>query len=151
MKKFLICLSVIVALAGCSNDNNEGNAPDVSGTWRGAVTFQSCSPADVCNATGFTQGSTLNAVLVLSQGSPNRSELNGNYTYEGSGITADVEGSVGGNQLVVDGGASNILGTITVHLAGNVSGNVMTATVTHQINLIDGRSGNVTGSGTLSR
>ncbi|HEY7162480.1 MAG TPA: hypothetical protein VH815_14535 [Acidobacteriota bacterium] len=151
MKKLLICLSVIVALAGCSNDNNDENAPDVSGTWRGAVTFQSCSPADVCTATGFTQGSTLNAVLVLSQGSPNRSELDGNYTYEGSGITADVEGSVGGNQLVVDGGATNILGTITVHLAGNISTNVMNATVTHQINLVDGRSGNVTGSGTLSR
>jgi hypothetical protein len=151
MKTFLICLSVIIALAGCSNDNNDENAPDVSGTWRGAVTFQSCSPADVCTATGFTQGSTLNAALVLSQGLPNRSELDGNYTYEGSGITANIEGSVGGSQVVVDGGASNILGTITVHLAGSVSGNVMNAMITHQINLVDGRSGNVTGSGTLSR
>jgi hypothetical protein len=151
MRKFLICLVMIAALAGCSDDNNDPNAPDVSGTWRAAVTFQSCSPADVCSATGFTQGSTLNAVMVLGQSMPNRSEVEGNYTYEGSGISADVEGSVGGNQLVLDGGATNILGNITVHLAGNVSGNVMNATITHQINLIDGRSGNVTGSGTFSR
>jgi hypothetical protein len=151
MKIFLICLSVVIALAGCSNDNNDENAPNVGGTWRGAVTFQSCSPADVCTATGFTQGSTLNAVMVLSQGVPNRSELDGNYTYEGSGITADIQGSVGGTQIVVDGGATNILGTITVHVAGTVSGDIMNATMTHQINLIDGRSGNVTGSGTLSR
>jgi hypothetical protein len=151
MRKLLICLAVITALAGCSNDNKDSNGPDISGTWRGPVTFQSCSPADVCSATGFTQGSTLNAVMVLSQGMPNRSELEGNYTYEGSGISADVQGSVGGNQLVIDGGASNILGNITVHLAGNISGNNMTATITHQINLVDGRSGNVTGSGTFSK
>jgi hypothetical protein len=151
MKKAFICLAVIVTLAGCTNDNDDDNAPNISGTWRAAVTFQSCSPADVCSDTGFTQGSTLNATMVLSQGTPNRSEVEGNYTYEGSGITADVEGSVGGNQLVLDGGASNILGTITVHLVGTISGNMMNATVTHQINLIDGRSGNVTGSGTFSR
>jgi hypothetical protein len=151
MKKAFICLAVIVTLAGCTNDNDDDNAPDISGTWRAAVTFQGCSPADVCSDTGFTQGSTLNATMVLNQGTPNRSEVEGNYTYEGSGITADVEGSIGGNQLVLDGGTSNILGTITVHLAGNVSGNMMNATVTHQINLIDGRSGNVTGSGTFSR
>jgi uncharacterized lipoprotein NlpE involved in copper resistance len=151
MKKAFICLAVIVTLAGCTNNNDDDNAPDISGTWRAAVTFQNCSPADVCSDTGFTQGSTLNATMVLNQGTPNRSEVEGNYTYEGSGITADLEGSVGGSQLVLDGGASNILGTITVHLAGNVSGNMMNATVTHQINLIDGRSGNVTGSGTFSR
>ena len=151
MKRAFICLAVIVALAGCTKDPNEENAPDISGTWRAAVTFQSCSPADVCSATGFTQGSTLNSTMVLSQGTPNRSEVEGNFTYDGSGITADVQGSVGGNQLVLDGGASNILGTITVHLAGSFSGNMMNATITHQINLIDGRSGNVTGSGTFSR
>lgn len=151
MKKILICLAVIVWLAGCTKDSNDGNAPDISGTWRAAVTFQSCAPADVCSATGFTQGSTLNAVMVLGQGMPNRSEVEGNYTYEGSGISADVQGSVGGNQLVLDGGASNILGNITVHLAGNISANVMNATVTHQINLVDGRSGNVTGTGTFSK
>jgi hypothetical protein len=151
MKKILICLAVVAALAGCSNDNNDENAPDISGTWRAAVTFQSCAPADVCSATGFTQGSTLNAVMVLGQSMPNRSEVEGNYTYEGSGISADVQGSVGGSQLVIDGNAGNILGNITVHLAGNISGNTMNATVTHQINLIDGRSGNVTGSGTFSR
>jgi len=151
MRKLLICLAMIVALAGCTKDNNDGNAPDISGTWRAAVTFQSCAPADVCSATGFTQGSTLNAVMVLSQSMPNRTEVEGNYTYEGSGISADVQGSVGGNQLVLDGGASNILGNITLHLAGSVSGNVMNATITHQINLVDGRSGNVTGSGTFSK
>lgn len=151
MKKILICLAVIVWLAGCTKDSNDGNVPDISGTWRAAVTFQSCAPADVCSATGFTQGSTLNAVMVLGQGMPNRSEVEGNYTYEGSGISADVQGSVGGNQLVLDGGASNILGNITVHLAGNISANVMNATVTHQINLVDGRSGNVTGTGTFSK
>jgi hypothetical protein len=151
MRKILICLAVMAALAGCSNDNNDENATDISGTWRAAVTFQSCAPADVCAATGFNEGSTLNAVMVLGQSMPNRSEVEGNYTYEGSGISADVQGSVGGNQLVLDGGASNILGNITVHVAGNVSGNNMTATITHQINLVDGRSGNVTGSGTFSK
>ena len=151
MRKVLICLAVIVSLAGCTKDNNNNDSPDISGTWRGAVTFQTCSPADVCSATGFTQGSTLNAVMVLGQSMPNRSEVEGNYTYEGSGITADVQGSVGGNQLVIDGNAGNILGNITVHLAGNFSGNSMNAIVTHQINLVDGRSGNVTGSGTFSR
>src|SRR5262245_6395052 len=151
MKKVLICLAVIVSLAGCTKDNNDENAPDVRGTWRAAVTFQSCAPEDVCSATGFTQGSTLNAVMVLGQSMPNQSEVEGNYTYEGAGISADVQGSVGENQLVLDGGASNILGNITVHVAGNFSGNVMNAIITHQINLADGRSGNVTGSGTFSR
>jgi hypothetical protein len=151
MKIVLICLSVIVAVAGCSTDNKNEDAQDISGTWRAAVTFQSCAPADVCSATGFTQGSTLNAVMTLGQSMPNRSEVEGSYTYEGSGINADVQGSIGGNQLVLDGGASNILGNITVHLAGNISGNVMNATVTHQINLVDGRSGNVTGTGTFSK
>lgn len=151
MRKILICLAVIVSLAGCSTDNKNQDAPDISGTWRAAVTFQSCSPADVCSATGFTQGSTLNAVMVLSQSMPNRSAVEGNYTYEGAGISADVQGSVGGNQLVIDGSAGNILGTITVHLAGNISGNVMNATITHQINLVDGRSGNVSGTGTFSK
>jgi hypothetical protein len=150
MRKLFICFAIVVVLVGCTNDDQE-NAIDVSGTWRAAVTFQSCSPSDVCDATGFTQGSTLNAVMVLSQGMPNRSEVEGSYTYEGSGITADVQGSVGENQLVLDGGATNVLGNITLHLAGAVSGNVITATVTHQINLIDGRSGNVSGSGTFSR
>jgi hypothetical protein len=151
MKIVLICLSLIVALAGCSTDNKNEDAQDISGTWRAAVTFQSCAPADVCSATGFTQGSTLNAVMTLGQSMPNRSEVEGSYTYEGAGISADVQGSIGGNQLVLDGGASNILGNITVHLAGNISGNVMNATVTHQINLGDGRSGNVTGTGTFSK
>ena len=151
MRKVFICLAVVVALAGCTKDNNDGNAPDISGTWRAAVTFQTCSPEDVCSATGFTQGSTLNAVMPLGQSMPNQSEVEGTYTYEGSGISADVQGSVGGTQIVLDGSASNILGNITVHLAGSISGNVMNATITHQINLIDGRSGNVTGSGTFSK
>lgn len=150
MKNFFMCFSLIMGLVGCTKDDQE-SALDISGTWRAAVTFQSCSPADVCSDTGFSQGSTLNAVMVLSQNVPNQTEVEGNYTYEGSGITADVQGSLGGNQLVLDGGASNVLGNITVHLAGSVSGNVITATVSHQINLIDGRSGNVSGSGTFSR
>ena len=62
------------------------------------------------------------------------------------------QGSVGGNQLVLDMVERVIFWElITVHLAGSVSGNMMNATITHQINLIDGRSGNVTGSGTFSR
>ncbi len=115
------------------------------------VTFQSCSPADVCSDTGFTQGSTLNAVMPLSQSMPNRTEVQGTYTYEGAGIAADLEGSLGGNQLILDGAATNPLGSITVRFAGNVSGNVIAATVTHQINLLDGRSGNVSGTGTFTR
>lgn len=145
-----VCFVVILFLVGCTKQNEE-NAIDVSGTWRAAVTFQSCTPADVCSDTGFTQGSTLNAVMPLSQSVPNRTEVQGTYSYEGAGIAADLEGSVGGNQLALNGAATNLLGTITVGFAGNVSGNVMTATVTHQINLLDGRSGNVSGTGTFTR
>jgi hypothetical protein len=152
MKKIagVICALVLI-ISGCA-DEDEQDAIDISGTWNGAITFQSCSPADVCATSGFTQGTSRNAIMTLTQNVPNRTQVEGTYTYEGAGIDADLEGTIGGTQLAVNGVASNpLLGSITVRLTGNVSNNSIDATVTHQVNLNDGRSADVTGTGTFVR
>jgi hypothetical protein len=152
MKRILFLLLITpILFAGCNDDGNDNDALDVSGTWRAPVTFQSCSPADVCSAAGFTAGSSANAILVIMQSSSNRRQLDGSYTYEGAGITAAIDGEIAGNQLSMDGSASNLFGTITVNVGGQVSGNTLNATVMHQINLTDGRSGTVSGTGTFVR
>jgi hypothetical protein len=153
MKKISgVCILLALIISGCADDNDRQNAIDISGTWRSTVTFQSCSPADVCSAAGFDQGTTQNAVMNLSQDEPDETRVEGTYTYEGAGIAADIEGTIGGMQLTVNGAASNpLIGSITVRLTGTVSGNSMNATITHQINLVDGRSADVTAAGTFTR
>jgi hypothetical protein len=153
MKKISgVCVLFALFISGCADENDRQNAIDVSGTWRSAVTFQSCAPSDVCSAAGFDQGSTQNAVMNLSQNEPDETRVEGTYTYEGAGIAADVEGTIGGMQLTLNGAASNpLIGTITVRVSGTVSENSMNATITHQINLIDGRAADVSGTGTFTR
>ncbi|HSE41157.1 MAG TPA: hypothetical protein VLH08_10380 [Acidobacteriota bacterium] len=153
MKKISgVCMFLALFISGCADENDRQNAIDVSGTWRSAVTFTSCSPADVCSAAGFDQGTSQNAVMNLSQNDPDETQVEGTYTYEGAGIAANIEGTIGGMQLTVNGAASNpLLGSITVRLTGTVSGNSLNATVTHQINLTDGRSADVSGTGTFTR
>jgi hypothetical protein len=90
--------------------------------------------------------------MTITQNVPNRTQVEGTYTYEGAGIDADLEGTIGGMQLAVNGVASNpLLGSVTVRLNGTVSGNSINATVTHQVNLIDGRSADVSATGTFAR
>jgi len=86
--------------------------------------------------------------MILTQ---DGSKVNGSYTYEGTGITADVSGSVAGNQIVLDGSVTQVLGRVTVHLNGTVLNNQMQTTVSHDVSLTDGRSGTITGSGNFSR
>lgn len=142
----IICLFSILIFA-CSDDNNGSNI-DVSGTWRAQLTVDTCTPNDLCTATGLVQGATANAVMMLNQ---DGSKVNGTYTYVGAGISSDVSGNVAGNQIVLDGTLNHPLGRITVHLMGTVLNNQMQTTVSHDVNLTDGRSGSITGSGNFSR
>ena len=154
MKKFCLITTLLVAalalwMNSCSNDNGSSdNNVNVAGTWRSNVTFQSCSPADVCAAAGFTAGRMQAAVMTLTQ---DGSKLNGTYTYQGAPVSADITGNVNGNQVTLDGTASNILGSVTVHLTGTVNNNVMDSNISHNVNLIDGRSGAVTATGQFTR
>jgi hypothetical protein len=150
MKQLAILVPLVLFAAlfqtACQNDDN--NMGDLSGIWRAAIAFSSCSPSDVCVAAGFQAGSSANAVMNLSQTGNN---VNGTYTYEAAGITANVSGNFGGSQLLLDGGAANPFGQITVRLTGTVSNNTIQANVTHQISLIDGREGSVIGSGMFAK
>ena len=87
-------------------------------------------------------------VMTLTQ---DGNKVNGTYTYEGTGVTAQISGTVSGNNLVVDGNASSVLGKVTVHLTGTVNQNVMPSNVSHQVDLVDGRSGTITGTGEFRR
>jgi hypothetical protein len=147
-----VCICLILIAAGCADEDDAQDAIDVAGTWNATIVSQSCTPSDVCADAGFTQGTSLNAIMTLTQNVPNRTQVEGSYTYQGAGISADLEGTIGGNQLSVNGAASvPFLGSITVRLNGSVSGNSIDATVNHQINLDDGRSADVTGTGTFVR
>ena len=143
----IICLFVLL-FASCNSDNSSSNGVDVTGTWRAQLSVQSCSPSDLCSSLKLTGGSTANAVMSLSQ---NGSKVQGTYTYEGTGISADVSGNVAGNQIVLDGSVTQALGRVTVHLVGTVLNNQMQTNVSHDVSLIDGRSGTITGSGNFSR
>jgi hypothetical protein len=151
LKRLSINLAIVsvflLLFTACNNETNQ-NGVDVTGTWRAQLAVDSCSPSDLCSSIGFKTGSTANAVMVLSQ---NGSKVQGTYTYEGTGITADVSGSVAGNQIVLDGSVSQVLGRVTVHLNGTVLNNQMQTTVSHEVSLADGRSGTITGSGNFSR
>jgi hypothetical protein len=143
LRWLLVVLTIL--FAGCTSNNNSGNGSlDVSGLWLAPVSFVSCSPTDVCTTAGFVAGSTANARMNLSQSGNN---VSGTYTYDGAGISADVSGNAGGNQVVLDGTASNPFGRVTVHLVGIVSNNNrMQTNISHQILLIDGRGGTVLGT-----
>lgn len=135
--------------AGC-NKNDSIIGPDtanVAGTWRGTITASSCTPADVCSSVGFSGGSAVGIMTLTQKGS----DVSGTYTYEGAGLTAEISGSVSGSNLVVNGKASSLLGKATVHLSGTADQNTLPSNVSHQINLADGRSGTISGSGEFRR
>jgi hypothetical protein len=152
LKSFSINLAIVFLLfllfSGCNNDNTNSSGVDVSGTWRAQMAVETCTPADLCSATGLNVGTMVNAVMTLSQ---NESKVQGTYTYQGAGISSDVSGTVVGNQIVLDGAVTQLLGRITVHLIGTVLNNQMQTTVSHDVTLTDGRSGRITGSGNFSR
>jgi hypothetical protein len=144
-----IGLILFLLAAGCKkHDSITGpDTANVAGTWRGTVAASSCTPADVCSSVGFSGGNAV-GIMTLTQ---NGSKVNGTYTYEGAGINAEVSGSVSGSNLVVDGKASSFLGKVTVHLSGTVDQNTLPSNVSHQVNLADGRSGTIIGSGEFLR
>jgi hypothetical protein len=86
--------------------------------------------------------------MVLTQ---DRNRVDGTYTYNGVPYNSPVEGTLGGNQLVLDGGLTNSAGSITVRLTGTVSGNRIDANVSHQITLTGGQAAAVSGTGTFFR
>ena len=147
--KLTLLFCVSLALAKCSNDNSSNsNGVNVAGTWRGPIQVTSCSPSDVCNQAGFQQGLTFTAVMTLQQ---NGSDVNGSYTYQGANISADVSGNISGSNLTLNGSANNFFGRATVALTGKVNNSTMDSNVSHNITLFDGRSGTVSGTGTLTR
>jgi hypothetical protein len=123
---------------------------NVQGTWRAPqFSVTACSPADACATVGFAQGTTLSAVLVLNQV---RSDLNGTYSYDGTPVSIPVGGSVGSSGFLAVSGVTTLpLGSVTVNASGTLSVDTLPLTVTHQINLPDGRFANITGSGTFTR
>jgi hypothetical protein len=152
-KRFAINFAIVCVFAllfsSCNNDNgSDNNSMNVSGTWRAQLTVDTCSPSDLCSQTGLVADSTATAIMTLDQ---NGTKVNGTYTYEGTGISADVSGNIAGNQLVLDGSVTQLLGKVTVHLEGTVLNNQMQSSVSHNVTLNDGRSGSITGSGNFSR
>jgi hypothetical protein len=80
------------------------------------------------------------------------SDIEGTYTYQGTGIQADIDGRLNNDHLVLDGDVQHPLGRATVGLVGVVTGgSIIEAAVSHNVTLIDGRSGTVGGSGDFSR
>lgn len=136
----------LLLAAGCNTKDD--SSVGVSGHWTATITVQSCSPSDVCSSAGFTPGQTVIAIMDLHQ-SGNRVE--GTYTYQGLGINATVSGNLADTQLVLDGEAQHPLGRATVHFTGTVSDSGIASNVSHNINLIDGRSGTVGGSGNFTK
>jgi len=135
--------ALVLLVAGCDM-NDDASSFNVAGHWIATITVQSCSPADVCSSIGFASGQTVIAIMDLRQ-SGNRVE--GTYTYQGLGINANVSGDLGDTQLVLNGEAQHPLGRATVHLTGTVSDSGIASTVSHNISVIDGRSGTISGSG----
>lgn len=138
----------VLLLSACRNDSSNSGDTDLTGLWRAGVLFSSCTPSAVCAAAGFQADATANAVMNLAQDGNN---VNGTYTYEGIGISATISGNAGGDQVLLDGAATNPFGRVTVRLQGTVSSNTIQANVSHQISLIDGREGTVLGSGMFTK
>jgi hypothetical protein len=147
IKRFVV-LSFTLVLSGCffgDEDSSGGNAgANIAGTWRATVQVENCSPFDVCAEAGFEPGKTVIAVMVLKQ---DGTDVEGTYTYEGAGISADVEGTISDNHLVLNGDVQNPLGSATVDLVAFATDSLIEAAVSHNVNLFDGRSGTVSGSG----
>jgi hypothetical protein len=141
---FVVCL--LAFFAGCSNDETPSGI-DVSGNWQAQIAVQTCSPTDLCSSLGLLPGANATAIMTLTQ---NGTHLEGTYTYSGAGVSANVSGQIAGNQVVLDGTATHPLGQITVHLTGTAQNNQIAATVTHQVTVIDGRTGSISGNGTFT-
>lgn len=142
----LLCAALI--FSACSSNDNKDNVVDVSGTWRAPVSITSCNPIDVCASFGFVTGLSFNATLGITQ---DRSELNGTYAYDTTPISVPVSGRAGDSAVELSGVANTSIGSVTLTLSGNVSGNTMTVAVTHQVTLNDNRSANIIASGTFTR
>jgi hypothetical protein len=147
MRKLLLIPILLLCLAACDQDGSTGDV-DVSGRWTSIIAIQSCTPDSVCSSVGFQTGQSAVAIMNLDQ---NGNTVEGTYTYEGAGMNAQVEGRVAGNELTLDGQLQHLLGRITVHLVGTVSDNQINAQVPHDVSLIDGRSGTITGAGNFVR
>ncbi len=144
----VLCFSLVIS--GCIFEDDEGSSSglNIAGTWRASVQVENCSPNDVCSQAGFQQGRTFNAVMVLRQSGD---RVEGTYTYEGTGIEADIEGRVDNDHVVLNGDVQNPFGRATVGLVGFASGSLIDAAVSHNVTLFDGRSGTVSGSGDFTR
>ncbi|MCI0414729.1 hypothetical protein L0222_18280 [bacterium] len=148
--KLLIVTGFTLVLSGCffGEDDSGSAGVNIAGTWRATVRVENCSPADVCDDVGFEPGTTVTAVMVLRQ---DGTKVEGTYTYSGSGIEADVEGTIRDNHLVLKGDAKNPLGSATVDLVAFASESLIDAAVSHNVRVFDGRSGTVSGSGDFSK
>ena len=144
----VLCFSLVAF--GCIFDESDesGSGSNIAGTWHANVQVETCTPTDVCNAAGFRQGETFNAVMVLRQ---DGTDVEGTYTYQGTGINADIEGKINNDHLVLNGDVQHPLGRATVGLVGVVSGSVIEAALSHNVTIFDGRSGTVSGSGDFTR
>jgi hypothetical protein len=136
----------LLLAAGCDTKND--SSVNVAGHWTATITVQSCSPSDVCTTAGFTPGQTVLAIMDLRQ-SGNR--VDGTYTYQGLGINATVSGNLADTMLVLNGEAQHPLGRASVHLTGTVSDSGIASNVSHNISVIDGRSGTVGGTGNFTK
>ncbi len=139
---------VCLLLSAACNTKNDSSGIDVTGHWTATVTVQSCSPGDVCSSIGFQQGLTVIAVMDLRQ---DGNRVEGTYTYQGLGINASVTGDLADTMLVLTGEAQHPLGRASVRLTGTVSDSGIASNVSHDISLIDGRSGTVGGSGNFTK
>lgn len=81
----------------------------------------------------------------------NGNRVEGTYTYQGLGINATVSGNLVDTMLVLTGEAQHPLGRASVRLTGTVSNSGIASNVTHNISVIDGRSGTVSGSGNFTK
>jgi hypothetical protein len=148
--KLFVVLGLTAVLSGCIfGDEDNGTAGvNVAGTWQATVQVENCSPSDVCDDAGFERGTTVSAVMVLRQ---DGTKVEGTYTYSGTGIEADIEGTIRDNHLVLKGDAQNPFGSATVDLVAFASESLIDAAVSHNVRVFDGRSGTVSGSGDFSK
>ena len=150
--KLITIIGIALVISGCifdeDGDNDSTSGLNVAGTWTATVSVDNCQPLDVCRPVGFETGETFTAVMNLSQ---NGDDVEGTYTYQGAGISADVEGHVTDTQLILNGDVQNPFGTATVALVGHVSNGVIDAAISHNVRLFDGRQGTVSGSGNFTK
>ena len=148
--KLVTIIGFALAFSGCifDDDDESTSGINVEGRWTATVRVDNCAPLDVCRPVGFESGETFTAVMTLSQ---DGDRVEGTYTYQGAGISADVEGRITDTQLTLSGDVQNPFGTATVGFVGHVSGNLIDAAISHDVRLFDGRQGTVSGSGDFTR